>query len=733
MWRPTARRVAVAALLAAITIAGCAAPAPPTGPAPTTIRGRVIGFDGEPVVGAEIRGAQRSTRTNREGGFVLELAADRGEWVTASGQGYMARTRAGAPGSDLLFRLTPDDGRTVSIQFTGDVMMGRRFFDPNEDGNTDDALLRPDSPPAQYDQLLSPISPLLSSTDLTVANVESSISATPYFNPRAPRPASFHPTKEFVYASAPGLPAAIGRAGIDLANLANNHQYDLLEPGVQSTIDDFDRGGFRREEGQYGLGRNVTEAYTPAVRTVKGSRIAFLGCTTVLGQQQLIGYGASPTRGGAAPCDETLIRNSVSAAAAANNAVVFSIHGGYEYERGVTSKVQQFSDVARQAGARLVMNHHPHVVGGFSTDGTSITTYSLGNLIFDQNIWPSFQAYTVTAYVRDNQIIRAYAEPLLMNNFVAHGVDGGLADYINKVAAGQLPGPFVIEDGAVEIDLGGRGRPQTESAPTTGTSNGTIYEAAAGWLPRVADPTVTQPGNDLLWVGDFENEVVGDNPGALWDTDGDDKSVVLDRETGTRSLRLRRSPGDQSLILTGPRQRALLTDPRARLLRLAQGTDTDALRTPLAPPAPGSGPDVSLIGAIRASPGARLEVQLSWYPGLGGASNRQTIVTVDGRGLSNTQPLRVDAKAPEDAVAVGLFIKLMPPGATPQSGSQEIEAYLDKVQLVQWAPRATPIGPSFTHVRSFDDTPITLQRTLLPGAGPNAGLGAGPGALREVG
>lgn len=41
------------------------------------------------------------------------------------------------------------------------------------------------------------------------------------------------------------------------------------------------------------------------------------------------------------------------------------IHGGYEYGSQMSNRIQSLSDKAREAGATLVINHHPHVVGGF--------------------------------------------------------------------------------------------------------------------------------------------------------------------------------------------------------------------------------------------------------------------------------------------------------------------------------------------------------------------------------
>jgi hypothetical protein len=46
-----------------------------------------------------------------------------------------------------------------------------------------------------------------------------------------PRPATFHPTTGFVYASHPNSVMALKQSGVDVVDIANNHTYDMLETG----------------------------------------------------------------------------------------------------------------------------------------------------------------------------------------------------------------------------------------------------------------------------------------------------------------------------------------------------------------------------------------------------------------------------------------------------------------------------------------------------------------------
>lgn len=709
----------VAVLLVALLASSCTGPGPDSSPSSTgVIAGRVVGLGGEPVRDAEVTADGPNVRTDARGGFAISSDSP-GSWVTVTHPGYLSRTRAGVPGDPLLVRLTPDDGETVALHFGGDVMMGRRFFDRDEDGDRNDAVLDDPADVVAHRALLEPLAPLLANADLTAVNMESPISARPYLDPTQPRQPGVHPTKDFVFASGPALPSALAEAGVDVVGLANNHQYDLLEEGVQSTVEAFARAGFGPGAKQFGLGASIDAAYVPAITKVGGMRIAFLGCTTITGSEHVVGYVAQAGRGGAAPCEETRVRDAVAAAAAMSDLVVFSVHGGFDYAREPSARLQMFTGIARQAGAKLVVNHHPHVVGGLDWDGSGLTAWSLGNLVFDQTVWPTFQSYVLAVHVRRGEIVRAYLEPMMIDEYVAHGVGAGLADYVARTATGSSRGPFVVEDGAVELDLGGRSRPSLVPVELTGSQTGRIAEIGDGWLLEQADSATSQFGTDLMWVGDFEDDVLADGPGPLW-TEGVDNQVVLDPAPDRGyTYQLRRDDGNEDPVVGSPIHRILLTNPGSVGLRRATSQLEDEDPEATAPPAAGAtlaDAQVSLTGLLRMDPSARVEVQLSWYPDTRGPSSSQTVQMVKGGADGTWQPLRLDVAVPPDAVAVGVFVRLLPPVQLPGQPPppSEVAAGLDRVRLIEWSPQGTIASPRTTHIRTFADGSAQLSRVGTP-------------------
>ena len=64
--------------------------------------------------------------------------------------------------------------------------------------------------------------------------------------------------------------------------------------------------------------------------------------------------------------------------------VVVSMHSGHEYTKQANASQTTFAHAAIDAGAELVIGHHPHVVQPVERYRGKYILYSLGNFVFDQ-------------------------------------------------------------------------------------------------------------------------------------------------------------------------------------------------------------------------------------------------------------------------------------------------------------------------------------------------------------
>jgi len=651
------------------------------------LRGRVVSLEGKPVSAALVTTMTGQAKTSPDGWFQIPAKQD-AKWVTVRHPGFISRTRAAAPDTPVLVRLTPDDGKTIAIHFTGDMMFGRRFYDPNEDGDTSDGLLQPNAGVDAHKALLRYVQPLLENADLTVSNLESPLIPEPYYDPTRHRPSRFHPTKDYAFASAPVAALALRQVGVDIVGLGNNHMYDGLDHGVTNTLKGLSQAGFKLGTGYFGAGLYEQEAWTPAVATVHGQTIAFLGCTTITGSEHPLSYVAldAQHKGGAAQCDENMIRNSIRDARAKHDIVVFMVHGGNEYQRTPSENVRKMTVAARESGAILVINHHPHVVGGFDWNGSSLVAWTMGNFLFDQTVWPTFESYLLAVHLRDGKVVQAYTEPLMIDGYLPKGITGDLADFVARGAAGRETGPFIVEDGAMEIDVNNRAIQRNTRLPVKGNSKvGTIFRVdKEEWVAGFSGPGHLRLGRDLLWVGGFEDEIVDEQHqgGILWGFTGLDKLLGSEYAyAGVMGARLERRGFNKSDVVLSPLHRILVN----------------------------SGSELSIVGMVRSRTDTPASLQISWYSQTKGQSQAKQLKPLSIKSDNQWNPFRFDLKVPPHTVAIGLFLRLHP------SARGKATADFDNIRIIKWEPEGTHFSPLYNYVRVTGNNELTIQKEFMPG------------------
>jgi len=654
-----------------------------------SISGRVVDTDGIPIQAANIESPDTTTISDKDGWFRFP-SQGLPQWIKVTSPGFISRTRAAAPGIPVLFRLTPDDGRTIVIHFAGDTMFGRRFFDPNEDDDTSDGLLPLEPTVEDHMKLLASVRPLLENADFTVVNFETTLSHQPHFRKRDPRPVAFHSTAEYVYASHTNSVMALKQSGVDIVDIGNNHNYDLLEEGLGVSLSTLDQIGMLH----FGAGTNEASAWAPVIISSKGQTIAFVGCTTVRIPSASVTktdvpYVASDAlkKGGAAFCSDVDLHSAVIHAKQQAGIVIVMIHGGTEYQRTPTNKIMFLTEVARQAGATLVINHHPHVVGGFSLRDQSLIAWTIGNFLFDQTVWPSFESYMLAVYLRDGKVIRAYVEPLIIDGYLPHGLTDELADYVVRGAAGREPGPFIVESGAMEVDLEGRAIQKTYTQTMDGGAEpGKIIAIPQSqWISDFKGTGKLLLGRDLLWIGGFENDEVDSAARAapLWDLELGDLQVGQDYAyEGETGIRLTRGGSNIEDVVTTNLHR----------LRVSPGIE------------------LSVTGMMRASQGTTALIQISWYPDTLGPSFLQTTEPITVESHDQWQSFRFDAQAPSNAVAVQVFLRLTPP----TQGTATAD--FDNIRVIEWADARASYSPLYNYALLTGPGDLTYTQQVLPGA-----------------
>jgi len=180
---------------------------------------------------------------------------------------------------------------------------------------------------------------------------------------------------EYSFRMDPETVSALAEANLVAVNLANNHMWDYGREAFSDTMVRLQEGGV----GYFGAGENETGAYGYFVLEEGGTKVAFLGFTEFLESA-----GAEEKKGGVAFWDAEKAGEAIREADMSADVVVVSMHAGEEYVPEPTSAQVEFARAAADAGADLVVGHHPHVIETEEVYKGKHIFYSLGNFVFDQ-------------------------------------------------------------------------------------------------------------------------------------------------------------------------------------------------------------------------------------------------------------------------------------------------------------------------------------------------------------
>jgi poly-gamma-glutamate synthesis protein (capsule biosynthesis protein) len=191
--------------------------------------------------------------------------------------------------------------------------------------------------------------------------------------------------------------------GFDVVSVAGNKAMDWGGEALLDMIDLFGRLGIQ----VVGGGRNEEEARRPVVVERHGVSVAFLAYCSIMRE----GYAATPHNAGIAPLrvdtfykpgdwqpgtppvvvtipwaqDVAAMQEDIAKAAPLADVVVVSMHWGIHNVPRVLADYQRtVARAAVQAGADLIVGHHPHVPKGVEMIGGKACFYSLSHFIWSQ-------------------------------------------------------------------------------------------------------------------------------------------------------------------------------------------------------------------------------------------------------------------------------------------------------------------------------------------------------------
>jgi poly-gamma-glutamate capsule biosynthesis protein CapA/YwtB (metallophosphatase superfamily) len=207
--------------------------------------------------------------------------------------------------------------------------------------------------------------------DLTVVNLECAVSEL-----GAPVP------KEFNFRCDPAALPAMRRAGVEVANLGNNHAYDY---GPEALLDSVANLRENRIE-PVGAGRNAGAALSPALFELNGWTVAVVGIDQVVDPfPEAVAAQGHP--GTAAGHDTDAMIRAIREARRQADLVVVTIHWGVELDTEPRPEQVELGHAFVEAGADVIFGHHSHRLQPMDHYRGRPIFWGLGNFV-----WPNFSA-----------------------------------------------------------------------------------------------------------------------------------------------------------------------------------------------------------------------------------------------------------------------------------------------------------------------------------------------------
>ncbi|MEI7480463.1 MAG: CapA family protein, partial [bacterium] len=217
---------------------------------------------------------------------------------------------------------------------------------------------------------------------------------------------------EMVFRSNPGTETALKQSGFSILSLANNHTPNFGNKGLMDTMKYLDSEGIKH----IGAGKDNQEANQPVFIEVKGIKFAFLAYND--SDVVPASYEGGTNHPGTAFMRVGKMSEAVKEVKTKADYVIVSMHSGTEYVNSPNDSQKNFAHGAIDAGADIIIGHHPHVVQTVEQYKGKYIFYSLGNFVFDQpQSSDTKEGLTVKVNFSKSEIGKISLVPIAMENF----------------------------------------------------------------------------------------------------------------------------------------------------------------------------------------------------------------------------------------------------------------------------------------------------------------------------
>jgi len=243
------------------------------------------------------------------------------------------------------------------------------------------------------------IAKIIKENDLAFFNIEC---------PLADNSDGYPINKKYSFRAEPEYIKGLKYAGFNIASVANNHTIDYGKSGFLKTIEILNKDSIFT----IGGGTNQDEAFNPLLIEKNGETFAFFGMLEFLLEGTTFNVDQPYPAFGRIDKLCELIKQLNSEI----DYIIVSFHWGQENAVIPTSRQIEYAHKVVDAGADLVLGHHPHVLQSIETYKNKLILYSLGNFVFDNSGKLQKESVIFHCQFKNRQLIKPELTPIYINN-----------------------------------------------------------------------------------------------------------------------------------------------------------------------------------------------------------------------------------------------------------------------------------------------------------------------------
>lgn len=271
----------------------------------------------------------------------------------------------------------------TTLFFGGDIMLSR---------NVGTKIFQASDPTLPFQKVADTVR----IADIAFANLES-----PFHNKGS------RVTQGLVFKAEPNTIEGLVYAGFDILSTANNHAYDQGKTGINFTID------WLKQNSITPIGTGLA-CHDGSIVEKNGVKFGFLAYSYTAYNDG----GKVPDANVCDWNDQKQVVQDIRRIKTKADVTIVSTHMGTEYKLDPDERNVTLAQAAIDAGADLIIGHHPHWIQTTEQYKGKWIIYSLGNFVFDQ-MWSqeTREGLTAMVTVKNKEITKIELKPVIIDNY----------------------------------------------------------------------------------------------------------------------------------------------------------------------------------------------------------------------------------------------------------------------------------------------------------------------------